>query len=132
MYFASLGTEEAQPIVFHVVYLDPMNPDRDPPPHPSRDRWTYVRLTRRIPLTIQNVAKFAKASDPRTSSLAIYHEAGGALFLWGLVDQGNSYHKYVNFESERGYMRPGLFQASISGAGHVIAYIGSDKIAEQG
>ena len=31
MYYASLKTEEAQPILFHIVYLDPNNPDPDPP-----------------------------------------------------------------------------------------------------
>jgi hypothetical protein len=36
----------------------------------------------------------------------------------------------MNFESEGAYMRPGIFQASIAGVGHLIAYIESEKIAE--
>jgi hypothetical protein len=52
------------------------------------------------------------------------------LVVWGLIDQGNSYHDYVNFDSESGPERPGLFQASILGVGHLAAYIGYEKVAE--
>jgi hypothetical protein len=31
MYYVSLRTEESQPITFHIVYLDPKNPDPCPP-----------------------------------------------------------------------------------------------------
>jgi len=47
-----------------------------------------------------------------------------------LIDQGNSYHDYVNFDSESGPEKPGLFQASIVGIGHLVAYIGYEKVAE--
>jgi hypothetical protein len=74
--------------------------------------------------------KMAGASDPRTSSFAVYPDSEGRLIVWGLIDQGNRYHDYVNFESETGPERPGLFQASITGIGHLVAYIGYEKIAE--
>jgi hypothetical protein len=48
----------------------------------------------------------------------------------GLIDQGNRYHDFVNRESESGPERPGVFQASIAGVGHLVAYIDYDKIAE--
>jgi hypothetical protein len=47
-----------------------------------------------------------------------------------LIDQGNSYHDYVNFDADSGPERPGLFQASIIGVGHLVAYIGYEKVAE--
>ncbi|MFL6336921.1 MAG: putative sensor domain DACNV-containing protein [Pyrinomonadaceae bacterium] len=130
MYFASLKTEESQTIVFHVVYLDPDNPDPNPPERIVKDRWSYVRLAKSIPATIPNLIKIAKASDPRTSSLAIYPNNDGRLSIWGLIDQGNRYHDYVNYDTESGAERPGIFQASIAGAGHLIAYMGFWKIAE--
>lgn len=130
MYFASLRTEESESIVFHLVYLNPKRPDPKPPEDPTRDRWTCVSLAQPLPVTIPNLVKIAKASDPRTSSLAIYHDAAKRLFVWGLVDQGNSFHNFINFESDSAYMRPGAFQASIAGTGHLVAYIGSEKIAE--
>jgi hypothetical protein len=64
MYFASLKTEESQPVIFHIVYLDPANPDPDPPERIVKDRWSSVKLAKTIPVTIPNLIKIAKASDP--------------------------------------------------------------------
>ena len=130
MYYASLRTEESLQIAFHIVYLDPENPDPKPPERIRNDRWSSVPFAQRISLTVSNLVKIAKASDPRTSSFAVYHSARGKLFVWGLVDQGNRYHDYVNYDSDLGPERPGLFQSSIMSAGHLIAYIGYEKIAE--
>ena len=130
MYFASIRTEEAEPILFNIVYLDPNNPDPDPPERIVKDRWSYVKLSDQIELNIPNIIKLAKASDPRSSSLAIYHNENDELFIWGLIDQGNRYHDYVNFESEEGPERPGIFQASLEGPGFLVAYIKYQKIAE--
>lgn len=132
MYFASMMTEESQPISFHVVYLDPINSEPKMLDEPSRDIWTCITLSRRITVTpdnLPNLAKLAYASDPRTSSFAVWHDSKG-VFVWGLVDQGNRYHEYVNFEADSAYERPGLFQASIVGIGHLVAYIGLEKVAE--
>lgn len=130
MYFASLKTEESQPITLHTVYLDPDDPDPNPPRRIPRDRWSYVRLAEPIPITIPNFVKIAKASDPRTSSFAVYHDASEQLSIWGLIDQGNSYHDFVSYNSESGPQRPGVFQASLVGIGHLVVYIGYAKIAE--
>ncbi len=130
MYFASIRTEEAEPILFNSVYLDPNDPDPDPPERTVRDRWGYVKFSKQIEFNIPNVIKLAKASDPRSSSLAIYHNENDELFIWGLIDQGNRYHDYVNYESEEGPERPGIFQASVEGPGFLVAYIQYQKIAE--
>lgn len=130
MYFASIKTEEAEPILFNIVYLDPNDPDPDPPERIVRDRWGYVEFSKQIEFNIPNVIKLAKASDPRSSSLAIYHNGNDELFIWGLIDQGNRYHDYVNYESEEGPERPGIFQASVEGPGILVAYIRYQKIAE--
>jgi hypothetical protein len=134
MYFASMMTEESQPISFHAVYLDPANSHPDLLDEPSRDIWSCVKLpeSNRIPLTPANLpklVKIARALDPRTSSLAVWRNSQG-VFVWGLVDQGNSYDNYVKSESERGYERPGLFQLTIEGIGHLAAHIGLEKVAE--
>ena len=130
LYFASIKTEEAEPIIFNIVYLDPHDPDPDPPERVVRDRWGYVEFSKQIELNIPNVIKLAKASDPRSSSLAIYNNMNNELMIWGLIDQGNRYHDYVNHESEEGPERPGIFQASIEGSGFLVAYIEYQKIAE--
>lgn len=130
MYFASIRTEEAEPILFNIVYLDPDNPDPDPPERNVQDRWGHVEFSEQIKLNIPNIIKLAKASDPRSSSLVIYHNENDELYIWGLIDQGNRYHDYVNYESEEGPERPGIFQASLEGPGFLVAYIKYQKIAE--
>jgi len=130
MYFESIKTEEAESIIFNIVYLDPDDPDPDPPERVVQDRWGYVKFSEHIKLNLPNVIKLAKASDPRTSSLAIYHNENNEIFVWGLIDQGNRYHDYANYESEVGPERPGIFQASVEGAGYLIAYTEYQKIAE--
>ena len=122
MYFSSLRTEESQPIAFHVCYLDPNNPDPSPPGRLVQDRWSHVALHERVSFETTNLTKIANASDPRSSSLAVYHDANGDLFVWGLIDQGNSYYDFVTYNAEYGPERPGLFQASIAGVGHVVVY----------
>lgn len=130
MYFVSLKTEESQPITLHVVYLDPDNPDPNPPSRIVKDRWSCVRLANPIPLTIPNLVKIARASDPRTSSFAVHCDANERLSVWGLIDQGNRYHDFVSYDSQTGPERPGVFQVSLVGTGHLVVYAGYEKIAE--
>src|SRR5690349_2572234 len=130
MYYSSLRTEESEPISFHVVYMDPDNPDPDPPNRVTNDRWISIKLKEPIPATIPNSIKMAKASDPRTSSLALYDVSNSGLLIWGLVDQGNTYSDFVNYESDSGAAGPGLFQASILGIAHIVAFVEMQKIAE--
>jgi hypothetical protein len=130
MYIASLKTEESKPVTFHVVYLDPNNPDPRPPGVTVHNRWSCVTLGETVPLNGANFLKIAVASDPRTSSFAVHHDSNKGLVVWGLIDQGNSYHDFVNFDSETEPDRPGLFQSSITGTAHLVAYIGYQKVAE--
>jgi hypothetical protein len=130
MYFASLKTEESQPIAFHAVYIDPKDPDPAPPERIVKDRWSYVKLSKPIRATISNLIKIAKASDSRTSSLAIFPDSNGRLAVWGFIDQGNRYHDFVNHDLDSAPERPGIFQASVMGIGHLVAYSGLWKIAE--
>jgi hypothetical protein len=129
-YYASLGTEEGKPVVFDMVYLDPSSPDPKPPPRLPADRWSFVPLQAPIPVTVLNLSKLARATDPRSSSLVVYPDKRGTPTIWGLIDQGTRYYDFLNFDSEEGPERPGLFQLSVAGLGRLIAYLGYAKIAE--
>ena len=130
IYFASIKTEEAEPVIFNIVYLDYENPDPDPPGRIVQDRWKCVKFSQSIIFNLSNAIKLAMASDPRTSSLALYHDENDDLYIWGLIDQGNRYYEYINYEYEEGPERPGIFQASIEGTGYLATYKGYQKIAE--
>lgn len=130
LYFASLRTEEAKPVACYIVYIDPDKPDPNPPSRLVKDRWSCVPLGKHIPFTATSLVKIAKASDLRSSSFAVYHDKNQKLFIWGLVDQGNRYHEFINYDNEAEPERPGLFQASILDVGHIAAYYRYDRIAE--
>jgi sensor domain DACNV-containing protein len=130
LFFASLRKEEAQPITCSIVYLDPDRPDPHPPLRIRGDRWTVTPLASRLPFDVGNLVKVALASDPRSSSFAAYHDRAGHVFIWGLIDQGHQYHSFINLDSESGPERPGLFQVTVTGAGHIKVYVGYEKIGE--
>jgi hypothetical protein len=129
-FYASIRTEESEHVAFHVVYLNPRRPDPDPPQIIRNDRWTFIPLATPLPFTVSNLTKLAKASDPRSSSLVVYHTNNKELFLFGLVDQGNSYSDYVSLEKRSGFARPGIFHITAVGIGHLIAGFEMVKISE--
>ena len=130
LYFASLKTEESQSVSCHIIYLNPANPDPKPPERIVNDRWSYVPFSKPILFSVSDLVKIAQASDPRTSSFVVFPNQSGQLHIWGLVDQSNRYYDFLNYDSESGPERPGLFQASIFGVGHLVAYLGYERIAE--
>ena len=81
--FASLRTEEGLAIRVYVAYIDPDRPDPYDRRVTARDRWTAFRFAHRLPLTVENVVKIARASDPRTSLLAVYHDSDQRLSAGG-------------------------------------------------
>jgi hypothetical protein len=52
------------------------------------------------------------------------------LVIWGILDQQNRYQDFLTHETQEGPERPGLFEARIVGAGHIIVQIEYEKIAE--
>lgn len=130
LFFASLKTEESHEITCHIVYLNPKNPDPNPHKYRSQDMWSYVPLTKKVPFTVSNLVKIAQASDPRTSSFVIFPNKVDQLFIWGFIDQGNRYFEHLNYNSTAKPDRPGLFQTSILGKGHLVVSLAYTKIAE--
>lgn len=123
MYFASLKTEEAEPVLCTLTYIDPDDPDPSPPSRIVTDRWSYIPFEHRVALQISTLAKVAAAIDPTAASLAVYADRQGQLFIWGMIDQ--SLQEGDPLATEMGDLdRPGLFQASITGVGDIVVYRG--------
>ena len=130
MYYSSLRTEESEPVIFHMVFLDPALPDPKPPRNPAKDRWRYIPFAEPILFTVSDVVKIAKSTDLRTSSFVIWPDKDDRLYIWGLVDQQNRFHKFLNRSAEVESERPGMFQASVEGIGNVVVYMRYEKVAE--
>lgn len=120
LYFASLKTDEGRPCRFTLNYMDPR--DETTGTDWTADRWTAVRFEQPLPFDVRTLAKLADAADPSVSSLAVFSDDRGDIFVWGLVDQELRYADYTSLDSGEIPRRPGLFQAKINGVGNVSAY----------
>lgn len=117
VFFASMRTEESDLIRVTVTLIDPENPDPRPPKKVVDERWSVIRFDTRIELSIKNLVKLSKASDPSTTSLAVYYDLEGKLYVWGMIDQAIHYQSFLNYESDSGSEQPGLFQVVVNDIG---------------
>jgi len=122
LYFTSLKTEEGAPLHCRVVYLDPANPDPSPPPRILAHRWKHITLAERLPFNIRNLSKLCRGVDPWSSSLAVFADEDGALYIWGFIDQTVHFNTFIVRESGGGPPEPGLFQAVSQGVADIIVY----------
>ncbi|HJV66148.1 MAG TPA: hypothetical protein VJ550_10475 [Geomonas sp.] len=130
IYYSSLKTEESEPVKFHMVFMDPSVPDVKPPRNARKDRWSFIPFAEPIRFTVSNLVKIAKSSELRTTSFVAWPDKEGSLLIWGLVDQQNLFHKFLNRSAEIKPDRPGLFQASVEGIGVIEVYMRFEKVAE--
>lgn len=122
LYFVSLRTDEGRPCRFTVNYLDPCTSDSAGLPHRTTDQWNCIRLKQTLPFDVRTLAKLADAVAPSVSSLAVFSDERGQLFVWGLVDQELRYADYATLDSLSVPKRPGLFQVTINGVGNLGVY----------
>ncbi len=122
MFFASLKTEEGSPARCSVNYVDPGDEDAKTTGGQQARRWSTLPFQQPIPFDERSLTKVAKACDPDVSSLAVFNDEKGELFIWGMVDQELRYADYVSLDSAESPRRPGLFQATITGVGHLSVY----------
>jgi hypothetical protein len=130
LFNSSLHREESASILFDIVVLDPANPDPNPPQRLLLNRWAAYSFPTPLEASVPNIVKVARASDPRASSFAVYQDEQRGWYIWGVVDQGDMYYSLLNRSSDRGSERPGLFQVSVAGSGHLVVFLGYTKLAE--
>ncbi|MCX2481546.1 hypothetical protein OQY15_20770 [Pedobacter sp. MC2016-15] len=117
LFFTSMQTEEGDLIKVTITIIDPENPDPKPPEVLPSERWNIISFSELIHLSIKTLSKLSKASDPTATSLAVYYDAEGKLFIWGMIDQAIHYQSFLNYESDSGSEQPGIFQVTISDIG---------------
>jgi hypothetical protein len=117
LFYSSMCKEESELIRVTVTFIDPKNPDPAPPRHIVPERWSCVAFDHHVMMTTKSLAKLSKAADPASSSLAVYYDEKGCIYIWGMIDQAMHYQDFLNYESDTGSEQPGLFQVSISDIG---------------
>ena len=86
------------------------------------DRWHAIPFAAPMPLDVRTLSKLARAADPEVSSLNVYADADGELFIWAMVDQEPRHGDRITLETDVAGQRPGLFQAAITGTGDLTVY----------
>ena len=117
LFYSSMCKEESELIRVTVTFIDPENPDPAPPGHIVPERWSCIAFDHHVMMTTKSLAKLSKAADPASSSLAVYYNEEGSIYIWGMIDQAMHYQNFLNYESDTGSEQPGLFQVSISDIG---------------
>ncbi|RYD79516.1 MAG: hypothetical protein EOP55_04565 [Sphingobacteriales bacterium] len=122
LFYSSMCKEESDLTRVTITFIDPKNPDPNPPGHIVPERWSCVAFERPIPMNTKSLTKLSKAADPSSSSLAVYYDGRGKHYIWGMIDQAMHYQNFLNYESETNSEQPGLFQVSVSDIGtlHVL------------
>lgn len=121
-FFASMKTEELEPVLCTLAYVDMKNPDPRPPERIVADRWSYVRFEQPIPLDVKNLVKVSKSIDSAFAALAVCRDSNERLVIWGAIDQQGQRAAFTLREADEGPESPGLLQVSISGVGVVEVY----------
>lgn len=130
VFLTSLRTEEGTPVVCSVAFVDPKNPDPDPPENLRDPRWRFFPLDNPVEYNVGQLAKIAMATDPSSSCLCVYPDRKGSLRIWGLFDQQGGFQSLLSHEGEGGWEPPGIIQAQVLGLGHIIVTSGLAVIAE--
>jgi hypothetical protein len=130
IFLTTMKTEEGMPIVCSVAFVDPKNPDPEPPALLRDPRWRYIPLDNPVEYSVGQLAKMAMATDPSSSCLGVYPDQKGRMKIWGLFDQQGGYQSLLKHEAEGGWAPPGIIQAQALGLGHIIVTAGFAVIAE--
>ncbi len=126
LYMASIATEEGEFVRLELVYIDP-----DRVEEKADAAWQVFAFAERLPFTLPNLIKLAPASDPRNSAVAVFHDADGTVFIWGLIDQRDPAYKVLRREvSSRPHEVCGIFEATIEGPANIFVHSGHELIGE--
>src|SRR5205823_6759651 len=90
--------------------------------------WSCVSFASRLPFDVHNLVKLARAAPSSASSLVIFNDAKGDLFIWGMIDRLAQGGGVNTLESLRPVPNIGLFHAEIVGAGHIVVHQGLNPI----
>ena len=119
-FLTSIATEEATPITCSLAYVNPRDPDPDPPERLRHPRWRIIPLKKPVAYAVAQLSKLAIAADPATSILAVFPDRRGELRVWGFCDQQGGFQAMLSHEGEGGWTPPGSFCIQILGPGHLI------------
>jgi hypothetical protein len=129
IFAASLKSEEAQPAIFSVLHVRPGFQLPSLSHTLTANTPWYVTFQDPIPFEVSNLVKLARATDPRSTGLAVYHNDEGGLFIWGLVDQEANWNDILNRDVDSGVAASCNFRIIVYGPGLIDVFVMFEKLA---
>lgn len=123
-YLGTLRSEEGRFVRGSLTFANPKRPDNDPPFTRRADYPGFTKFASPEMLTVQRLAKLARAIDHWSGSIAVYATRRGEIIAWGVVDQLAQQNVRLHRESEQGFTNPGLLTVTMDGIGDISAYHG--------
>lgn len=129
--YVSMETEEGKHIQVTITLYDPNTVATSTyiPKPPVHEQWSYIPFLDPIALDVSRLVKLSNGADPWSSSLAVYYDSNGKLWINGMIDQAIHLESYINLEETTRPALPGLFQASITGIGIISVRSSAGQVA---
>lgn len=135
-YHASFLTEESRKLGVRILFVehDELKQQFDSP-H-SVDSKSLLKFDIKRPFSKSEILRLAPATDPEKMLIGVGHDSKAGLSIWGLVDIGSSWWKFIHGESSSGAPPPNKLTISstspggltISRGGRIIINLNGGKI----
>lgn len=122
LYFASLKTEEAEPIGTSITFFDGPDLERYEQEGGGAGSWSLTRFGRRLPLGVEELVKLAQAIDPMFGTIAVAEDEQGLFFL-GATDQEIAYHRTMAGDDQELTRHAGTYHVTINSPGSLSVYV---------
>ena len=117
---ASLLTEEQRRPGFRLLYCSPEDLRSDEVPAPLQNRSRVISMPSPRPLTASELNRIAPAADLTRLLVCVHPEnKSNSLCIWGLLDVGDNWWKFVHHEASSGRIPPNFLTIASTAPGEL-------------
>ena len=119
-FHASFMTEEKRRPGFRLLYCSPDDLKSDEPRGFPRNSFRPIMMPTPCPFTTDELNRIAPAADLTRFLICVYHEKSDErLQIWGLLDVGDNWWKFVHHESSSGFPPPNFLAITSTAPGEL-------------
>lgn len=119
-FHASFMTEEKRHSGFRLLFCSPEDLKSSEPPNFIQDRFRLISMLSPRPLTASELNRIAPAADLTRFLVCVYPEkASNSLCIWGLLDVGANWWKFVHHETSSGMPPPNFLTITSTAPGEL-------------
>lgn len=118
-YHASFLTEESRKLGVRILFATYLEIKEQFDPIDSVDRISILKFDSKRPFSKSEVLRLAPATDPEKMLIGVEYNAKNGLSIWGLVDIGSSWWKFIHGESTSGAPPPNKLTISSTSPGNL-------------